>query len=403
MRHFFGAAMMTIFMASAASASGGACFQVHHQAQAMGSRVMVPPADLESSESFFYSFLRISPSQNPGKIGEILYSRSRLFRDFYWQHLQIAEYSPDKISAELLALYHRNFFADMAGPQLRELRGDSLLRALQAKGITPLPGERGQQTLARLSRRNLTRLLGADLHLDELDQHPEILSLTQRLKLSFDRNSHSGTIEGTAVLSSFQLERYGLGGGYNSHRFNREIMKVDDNVFFHTNWSDSGRNVSTNNSYYGAHSQQVHGGYARSEGWISAFVMWPAELGQRVQALTKRPISDEVIKSLSQYTEGRLPELSPNVLATTKQYLNDLTWAEFTVRDFEFLGQELLGRSLLELKKRNPAEFQRVLRSSQEIPGTLIKILNGLMKSLGLDSMEMKIPVAVPVDQIIGQ
>ena len=243
------------------------------------------------------------------------------------------------------------------------------------------------------------------------------------------------------LLSSKQLSLTGLFGGANTHEFNSQTMKTNDNVFFfpvpQVTYAESQTNVKGGKIEFGTHRTSLGRQYALERGYISAYVMTPNELLETYRRLNPAHHS-EVMKLLKPFLpypgvnvplktrqewqtaekavgtksgpEARLPYSFNDAIenffrrhpSELDKILKELHRFDFTLEDYESIVRTQLLVSLAKMRKTDPSEFQRQIRLLQT-PGAEIEALleAQVFRPLNLPAQfELKVPEAVPAKQL---
>ena len=325
-------------------------------------------------------------------------------------------------------------FSKYQNPKLVErMRERTLGRALEAHGINLDRGISAGQNLRQLSTRNVAELnsrfsyrVGSVLEMAEAE------SILNNVELIFNHNTKYLKKEPVLpILSSRQLEAMRISGGLNTHPFNKEFLKTDDNIYFFVDPSFKG-NPRLSASRYGSRGVRVNSSFAKDHGYLSAFVMYPWELLQVAQVrypqfyqralmeLTERfPPTDplygenwfahgstksDVETFLQRMGRGDSGILDKHIaesksFSEIRKHLHEM---DFTAGDFEGLIRHRMLYQLNAMRQEDPVRFRSMISALQSADtGALDDLYRTSLRSMGLpDSFEAKIPVAVPPSEL---
>ncbi|MBN8553936.1 MAG: hypothetical protein J0L93_00655 [Deltaproteobacteria bacterium] len=254
----------------------------------------------------------------------------------------------------------------------------------------------GYACLKRLSAENKKRIL-AGFSLEQALQDPDLAYLYKLIKkrfaVYFVHNSHHlNSKRPGMILSAKRLEALGLNGAGNTAPFNDQILGGSDNVFFFVNlyFTDKTIDPSESKSFYGPRTAIPHTVYAEEFGWISPFVMFPAELSDVMFSARGKGLKWGKYSPTDRSIQMAVPLLH--------QF-------DFTVRDFKDLTRILILRSLARTKVNEPKNFENIVADAKNPPRRNDDFDSAVSHALhsefsfnhahGLD-FEFKIPVAVP-------
>lgn len=292
---------------------------------------------------------------------------------------------------ELLAVALNRYFAHQHGELLSERQDESLRSALAARGADS--PQAGYRALSRRSRNNVLALQIAKARDDDAPQLQRARRAIAKLGLVAIHNTTkiSGAPE-APLMSSRELEKLGAPGGRNTHPFNRGFLATDDQVFFHVFIGDAA-DVTSVASTYGHDALSVVPTYLRQKGWVSAFMMTPADLSAFAEIAGIVP-SDRPLRGPGWQTADPLWRAARDALANL----------DFTVRDFVALVKRQLHRTMCTLYDDSPEQFAQALATLEngDLRAKTQLVCELVLRPLGMpDRMELKIPIAVPREAIL--
>lgn len=365
------------------------------------------PTPFSTVEMFITATTDGAIGPDPRSVSHQLMEASEAFKTQFLERKMSRDRHSEADLKMLISTYHSQFMAQfLDGEILKTLRNESLKEDLQEHGFVTDSANSGL-ALAKLSKANLIRIMRQEHISQSYLKDAEIAAFTAQFNLEASRYSHTDLFAGETLISSRQIKRYGLLGGYQSrYDFNTKFLKSDNNVFFFLNFvrSDSDKAVTRTpiDNIYGDVRYVLKNEYAKENGWISPFLMYPEDLAE-FSALANG--------------DGRLRERntgksSPNFTVTqaaieAKKLVHTF---DFTFTDYLSLMRTRLGSALVKVKRRGSYE----LRNWDALSGRLVKTtmdLQQLMKWIETSSdhletflfqdvtplkMELKVPVAVP-------
>jgi hypothetical protein len=306
---------------------------------------------------------------------------------------------------KILAAFIKRFMLDYRDKEHLELRQDKVLRrALELHGISALPGELARRSLRRVSKTNLKRILGFVPELPQGANTSEIEVVVQQLTLTFAHNSHvMAEPVGLPVLAPSEFEKIGLSNfGMSSWAFNR-FLESDHQVYFWPMFRRSDSRVGLESEYgrYGVVTKQK---YMRSQGWVSAFVMYANQLAASV-----RDIDSEAAKKIDMLITDPMQmreQVPVELQSPIRSAQNRLGTFDFTPDDYEYIVRRILVHALFELRVTNPKEYTVAMKafSSGDLNEINLYVKVLALTKFGLNNasgFEGKIPVAVPDSELI--
>jgi hypothetical protein len=343
------------------------------------------------------------------------YLREKGIADF------VARPEPEKrvLVGEYLAERMNQFNEDAF---LRTRQAASLRRALWFRaraGELPDAGD-GYELLAKVSARNLQRLLKQHSPSAAGSVDSGIENLLKRLSLAFVHNTHViESIPEVPLVSSRVIQDLTGIGGLNTYFFNRRFLHSDDNLFFFVDLCSDNRISSGMSSIYGSHTFAPVRSFVFERGWISAFVMYPydlfhfaatfdADTGRDMRAALTREFPEaritgetpakKITQLLAPYKrdEKRWNRFLRNHFDLWNRMRRHLCALDFTVADFETLAFSALRLWLKHLKETDTKAFENIQTRINllDLQGILPE---ALAFAYGLHLyFECKIPVALP-------
>jgi hypothetical protein len=263
--------------------------------------------------------------------------------------------------------------------KVAKLRNQSLLQQLIVRGASlgGLPNARTE--LEKLSADNLKRILGQGFESEIFP--PEVLKVARNLIIRFRHNTVIPNANGELPLfSASAMKEIGDFNGFNTKPFNRDFLKTDDQVFFYVDVFASKSQAAKANiaaSEYGAYTKYVNDDeYARSQGWISYYIMREGDL-----------------RDYGRY----LPTEFKREKITNEELRSRLHLLDFTVRDFENLVQTQAARSLTALFNKSAVDFEQLAKELENINTPLGARIDQLVFApLNLPNRwEFKVPILV--------
>jgi hypothetical protein len=275
---------------------------------------------------------------------------------------------------------------------------------------TPASAERSYEALAKLSDENLPALLAPTGNID-----PETKRLVESLQLLFIHNTNV-IVEQPSIplLSSRQLETLGLGGGANTHPFNRDALRTDDNVFFlpvlaHPHASP--QSIARANSQYGENVLVLDEGYACERGIISFYCMTPDDLiffaeiydGTRRRQLLETKEALLADPETAPQWEALIVKECPEQLRAVREQMHRL---DLTVPHFETFMKNRLMCRLDWIRRSDPGQFDHLARLLSDPSGEELTQFyrEHFLKYLGFGELhsgqELKVPSGVPAPRL---
>jgi hypothetical protein len=260
----------------------------------------------------------------------------------------------------LMKNYKKYFFDSFENPIYLATEQDKALKEiLSVHGITRNDLS-GRKLLETTSSENVKRILSNhSVSLTRADE-AEFNHLANQIELAFVHNTANlQDLPIEALLSSRQLENFGFRGGLNTFRFNKEVMKTDDNVYFVTSYKRKGDSTFRGLGEYGGNNLVLNPAYAKANGWISHFVMHPDQLLEYGVKLDPKKYGP-VLKKYERYLYGEkvspadFPDELKNALFEVRQLLH---LSDFTVSDFERLLRRGIVLGLSKVKSENPIKY----------------------------------------------
>lgn len=307
---------------------------------------------------------------------------------------------PTQSLKKKIAQHHRAFFSRFNSElKARIMRDKSIAENLRHRGYPhEIEEGQGRATLEYISRINSQRIARSHNVSAEYRQDKEISRLVDQLSFVSSRNSITDKIYSGNIISSRQINLYGLEGGLNSKNdFNREFLKSDDDVFFYLRPS-FGKKKNTEISEYGSYTRILRDDFAEKHSWVSPFIMYPKQFYNSLRLAFPNQFKAE---------EGEVFKAGES----DHQMLSHLYLLDMTLIDYKRLVTDQLGTSLYELKTDSASEnkygmtFQeaRTLLSSKD-PDVFEKVFHQLVyRRLSLLQPELKIPVSVPQTALLKE
>ncbi|MCO5141769.1 MAG: hypothetical protein M9962_01610 [Oligoflexia bacterium] len=306
-------------------------------------------------------------------------------------------------------------YAASAFSSYRSKESLTKMRALSLQKQSRLRGSTQIKDFASASRINTKRIL-ENLKVPDTPEMIELKKIFEEIETFFVHHTNfdiNGRNLEAPLLSSRQLEEIGLGRGLNSqNHFNRDIIQSDDNVFFFVSFKKKSVNaldMNSNDWKYGTERIYLDKSFARENGWISYFMMYPDQFLSYL-----RKYHPELIPKLENAIETKLSiklydinlktafanlradqwntlnEAEPELVS---KLLGSLHTMDFTVDDFEKVWKAQALHKLYEILQSDPKEFQRILSEFKSSDPEIS--VRPLEKDHLIDSFEMKIPVAI--------
>ena len=287
--------------------------------------------------------------------------------------------------------------APYAERSLPEIQDRALVGDLRRHGWNSAVSRSGRESLEKLSANNVRRILGASAPLETRD--PEIDAFVSNYPITFVHNGSFAAAPHTPLLSSAELQKNGFEGGTNSNFFNRSTLGSDRNVFFHVRLGRGKNKDGSLESEYGRDALILDRDFAKTNAWISAYVMWPFELANVSRAIVPS-LPRPAILTEANWRKDYMP-LTEEEDGQIRALRDRLHLLDFTVEDFERLVRAGLTRSLTALKRLSDKKFQRALADMRN-PHNLNAAFQYIFWPLGIEhaQFELKVPVAVPPDKL---
>ncbi len=277
---------------------------------------------------------------------------------------------------------------------------------------------RGENSFEAVSERNLLHWLDR-FSLDDFNELPitvqtEILNSKDQFKFYFEHNTvnqNRSAILSTSLLSARVLSEFGLNLGLNTGHFNQQTLRTDNNVYFFIRAMDA--RLATprpEHSQYGDVSLFLNNNYAQSAGWISAFVMYPSQLLQLVERTdpqTWRNFYSQLPDDFKfQYEMGGVISeavwrslFTPENESHWRPLLESYARTDMTLAHFEiFIGQLTLSFLTELYLKEDKSDYERFRTLATHSPNLFLSQV--LMRAGWINGAELKVPVAVPSNQI---
>jgi len=315
---------------------------------------------------------------------------------------------------DTLGRYFGPLLAPYGEADVAPRRRQQLAKELRHRGADAEDREDGYTLLSRISESNLEKLLHRfRTHHDSANRpargdavHAEVSQALENLAFAFVHNTTSlDRRPSLPLLSARELVSMGITEKLNSKPFNSKVLKTDGNVYFFAIPYSKRGPFPMMTSQYGNASVILSEGFAEEWGWMSPYVMYPRELLEMASTL----LPDEAAEV--QRLSGSPPPLDGSKLEALKLK----AWApvvralyRFDMRSSHYLQliRETLRLSLEQLAVQNRTEYQRVIESLNSGRDLLPVIEQYSFKKLGLPtghgsrSLELKIPVSVPVGML---